>query len=508
VVSGTNVSFTVMVAPTSGAGVPTGQVVLMDGASTLTTLTLSAGAASYSTTTLSAGPHTIVAEYQGDTNDTASNSTSVTITVTVPTVQVTVGTTPAGLSFSVDGTVYNSSQVLTWTVGSSHVLAATSPQTSGGVQSTFASWSDGGALSHSVTAPSTAASFTAGFNTAYELITAASPFAGGSITPASGSFYAAGTVLSLTASPNAGFSFGGWAGNVANATNAATTVTLNAPQSVTANFTALAAVATLTPPTLNFVAISGTTSTAQVATLMNSGNAALSISGITLTGSGAGSFAQSNHCGSTLAIGASCSISVTFTPSSAATFAATLSVADNAAGSPQTIALSGAGSAAPSFTISTTSGAQTVGSGGTASFVISVTPINGSYSNPITLSASGLPSGATSTFTPALLTPGSSPATSTLTIQLQRSVAGLMPWGITMPTVAFIGLLIVPRRRRQITLALMLFVSFGALAAISGCGGGFASSDSPSSPGTTYNVTVTGTSGAVQQTTTVKLTIQ
>ena len=47
----------------------------------------------------------------------------------------------------------------------------------------------------------------------------------------------------------------------------------------------------------------------------------------------------------TLAAGATCTISVTFTPGSVANFSATVSVADNATGSPQTATLSGSGTA-------------------------------------------------------------------------------------------------------------------------------------------------------------------
>ncbi len=111
------------------------------------------------------------------------------------TVQVTVGTSPAGLSFSVDGTSYTSAQTLTWSIGSSHTIATTSPQTSGGTENTFASWSDAGALSHSVTAPSTATTYTASFNTSYQLTTAANPSIGGTVSPVSGTFYPSGTVV-------------------------------------------------------------------------------------------------------------------------------------------------------------------------------------------------------------------------------------------------------------------------------------------------------------------------
>jgi len=97
----------------------------------------------------------------------------------------------------------------------------------------------------------------------------------------------------------------------------------------------------------------GTTSAAMAATLSNSGNATLNNIVPTVTGANPSDFAittGSNACGSTLAAGSSCSIYVTFTPASAATFTATLSVADNASGSPQTSTLSGTGTSSSSTT--------------------------------------------------------------------------------------------------------------------------------------------------------------
>ena len=86
-----------------------------------------------------------------------------------------------------------------------------------------------------------------------------------------------------------------------------------------------------------------TTSTAQTVTLTNTGNAALSIAGITVTGTNASDFAQTNTCGSSVAASANCTIAVMFTPSGTGTRVASLSIADNASGSPQTVPLSGAG---------------------------------------------------------------------------------------------------------------------------------------------------------------------
>ncbi len=97
----------------------------------------------------------------------------------------------------------------------------------------------------------------------------------------------------------------------------------------------------------------GTTSPAQTVILSNTGTAPLSISGVAISGASAGSFSQSNSCGSSLAAGANCAIGVTFSPSSTGALVATLSVADNASGSSQTVSLTGTGTTtAPGQTVS------------------------------------------------------------------------------------------------------------------------------------------------------------
>jgi hypothetical protein len=95
---------------------------------------------------------------------------------------------------------------------------------------------------------------------------------------------------------------------------------------------------------LNFAARTvGTSSSAQTIAVENPGTATLTISAIGITGTGATSFHQTHTCGSTLAAGANCNISVTFKPSVAGSLGALLSITDNATGSPQTIQLSGTG---------------------------------------------------------------------------------------------------------------------------------------------------------------------
>jgi hypothetical protein len=280
---------------------------------------------------------------------------------------------------------------------------------------------------------------------------------------------------------------------------------------------AAAPTATLTPPTLTFTSTTGTTSAAQVATLANSGNAALAITGITITGTNPSDFAVTtgtNACGTSLAVSSSCSIYVTFTPASAASFAATLSVADNASGSPQTTALSGTGTAAvtPTFTVSSPTAPQSVQPGSSAQYTIAINPQNGTFSSAVTLAASGLPTGATASFSPASVTPGSTSANSTLTIQTaaiaKAEPAKNLRWPLAAPVLALIGIFFLPgkRRRRWITTAILLFASLSAFTALTGCGGGFGLVKVITP--TSYTITVTGTSGSEVQTTTVQLTVQ
>lgn len=106
---------------------------------------------------------------------------------------------------------------------------------------------------------------------------------------------------------------------------------------------------TLAPTSLTFASQNvGTTSPAQAVMLTNSGNAALTITGITITGANAGDFAETNTCPASLAAEANCSINVTFKPTASGARTASVSIADNATGSPQAVTLSGTGAATTS----------------------------------------------------------------------------------------------------------------------------------------------------------------
>lgn len=93
----------------------------------------------------------------------------------------------------------------------------------------------------------------------------------------------------------------------------------------------------------------GSAGSPQTITVTNTGSAPLAVSSITVTGTGAPSFAKgADTCtGATLPPGGSCTIAVSFAPTSAGAHAAALTVVDNAPGSPHTVPLTGTGTGTP-----------------------------------------------------------------------------------------------------------------------------------------------------------------
>jgi regulation of enolase protein 1 (concanavalin A-like superfamily) len=153
------------------------------------------------------------------------------------TIPITVQTNPAGLSFTVDGNTYNAAQTFSWTPGSNHTIATTSPQNGGaGVRFVWQNWSGGGTISQTV-APTTKTTYTAKFGTQYYLTTGHGT--GGTVSPASG-WKSNGAVVSITATPNSGYTFSGWTGSGTGSysgTNTPASITMSGPISETAAFT-------------------------------------------------------------------------------------------------------------------------------------------------------------------------------------------------------------------------------------------------------------------------------
>ncbi len=120
----------------------------------------------------------------------------------------------------------------------------------------------------------------------------------------------------------------------------------DSPESVTLTGTGVipAPAASLNPTSLAFSTQNvGSSSSPQSVMLSDSGTLPLNISSITITGTNAGDFSQTNNCPSSLAVGASCTINVTFTPTGNGTRSANVTLTDNAPDSPQSIILGGTG---------------------------------------------------------------------------------------------------------------------------------------------------------------------
>src|ERR1700730_6693216 len=117
---------------------------------------------------------------------------------------------------------------------------------------------------------------------------------------------------------------------------------VDTPPSVTLTGTAVGAAAQLAPGALDFgPQLFGSPSATKSVTLTSSGYATLTITSITTTGD----FAQTNDCGSSLASGNSCTITVTFTPTAPGSRSGSLVVADNAGS--QSVVLTGVGTGRP-----------------------------------------------------------------------------------------------------------------------------------------------------------------
>jgi hypothetical protein len=177
----------------------------------------------------------------------------------------------------------------------------------------------------------------------------------------------------------------------------------------------------------------------------------------------------------------------------------------------------------PSFTLGATPASLSITAGQSGTTTLSVTPAGG-FAQPVTFACSGLPSEATCTFAPATVTPGASAVTTTLTIAttaatpadqgaIRRSgLTGLLALGSLL-------LLVMPGTRGVVRwsrwLGLVIALTLGG--AFIGCGGGSSggsgggSGGAPANPGTpsgTSTVTITATSGSINKTASLQMTVQ
>jgi len=289
----------------------------------------------------------------------------------------------------------------------------------------------------------------------------------------------------------------------------------NSPQTAALSGTG-ASTMTATPSSLSFPSQPvGTPSSAQVVTLNNTGLATLNITQVSISGD----FAETNTCGLSLPAGHSCQISVTFTPTTTGTRTGTLSVTDNAVGSPQTVPLSGTG--IPNFTVGPASPSSlTISPGQSATFILPLAPVAG-FTGTVNLSCSVTPkesAGPTCTVPSSASVTGGTAASVQVTIGTTAATGGLTSHATALPpgtppllwTLALLGSGLFFTRKQRARLVPALGCAILGLVFLWGCGGGNTPSTSTSSgtPAGTYTATVTATSGNLSHNTTLTVVVQ
>ncbi|MBI5021905.1 MAG: T9SS type A sorting domain-containing protein [Ignavibacteriales bacterium] len=151
-------------------------------------------------------------------------------------ITVTVQSNPIGMSFTVDGISYSTTQIFNWIAGESHIISTDSIQPgTTGTRYLWNSWTNGTTLT-SIISPLVNTTYTVNFITQRYLTMVAND--GGTVTPQSG-WFNHGQIVTITAYPDPNYSFNIWsgtAGGYSGRTNPAS-VTMNQPITETASFT-------------------------------------------------------------------------------------------------------------------------------------------------------------------------------------------------------------------------------------------------------------------------------
>ena len=299
----------------------------------------------------------------------------------------------------------------------------------------------------------------------------------------------------------------------------------NSPQTVMLTGSGITPVVTLSSGSLSFSpSVVGTAAAAQTVTVTNVGTAALGIGAIQASGD----FAQTNNCGTALAAGAACTVSVTANPLIAGARTGTLTITDNASGSPNTVALAATGL---DFSMAAASPSATASAGAPATYQLNVNGMGGSFPGTIALSCLGAPANTTCSLSQSTLTPGiSSPVTVTVTIGSAATssarhsdfpLQGLLGvWFLEGNGIGLLSFAALRRRRLTGKQMLLLAAQAGVLClALTGCGGGSTPSSNQTTGGSqtvstsavpsgTYTLTVSAISGSLQHDTQITLKVQ
>ncbi len=288
------------------------------------------------------------------------------------------------------------------------------------------------------------------------------------------------------------------------------------PHTVSLSGTGVAPAVNLSAAGLTFgTQLVGTTSAPQTVTLTNSGTDVLAVSSITASGD----FAQTNKCGTSLAVSASCEITVTFTPTTFDTRRGAVTITDDASGSPHTAALSGNGT---DFLISASPNSATIFAGQTATSTLTIRPAGG-FNLAVSLACSGQVQAATCSISSSTVTPdGFNPSTTTLNF-VTTARSGVFPkppgprqwlpqvrspWALWLATLVLLLVLAASERRRRLAFGLIVVcVLLAGACGGGGAAGGGGGGPTAGTPAGTFTLTVTATTGGLTHTTTITVTV-
>jgi len=512
---GQPVVLTAEVAPPTSAGGPTrtGTVIFYDGTTILGRVGIDANAlATFSTSSLSLGTHNIIAAYSGDPNNGTSSSNPVTVSI-VTGLPTTIELVGGNAQSAVRGTAFAQALVVMVANAIGNPVAGATV-TFAGAGLTFspsATVTTNGSGQASVIVTGThvgdfvATAMTAGVSQAVNFAV--------TVTPA---------LLALSAN-NASRVFGeanpAFTGTITGAVlndtftfSASTIATTNSPPGTypivpSATGSALA----------NYIthAVNGTltiTKASTFVTLTASPSQTVQGNPVTLTAmvnagaTGTITFYDGGTAFGTVAIvNGTATLITTTLPIGERTLTASYS-GDTNFTTITPFALVSVTILAPDFGVISPTPPQTVPPGGAANFAIKIPDLNLPYNSPVTLSASGLPAGASYTFSPNPVIPGADGVQSTMTVNVPKQNATL---DRSSRTPLVFATLLVPfallRRARgrpgALLWLLLALISFGAIA---GCGtGGYFNQTQQS-----YVITITATSGNLVHNTTVTLIVE
>lgn len=272
-------------------------------------------------------------------------------------------------------------------------------------------------------------------------------------------------------------------------------------------------IVSLNPGALNLTSPKvGTAGPAETVVLRNTGLDTLNISGLTIVGPNSADFSETHDCASTVGAGNSCNVNVTYTASTANPESASLQFTDNAAGSPQTVPLTGVVSA---FGLAVAPGASpsaTISAGQTATYSLMIG--GPGFSGNVSISCSGAPAAATCnvpnsetlssapiSFQAMVSTTARSNASLSL-IRLDRMFLGAFAVCLTLTLMALV------RMSRAARLLALCAACLGVIL-IASCGGGGGNSGggTTGTPAGTYTLTVTASNGSNTQTMNLMLNV-